>query len=191
MNAFVELESNAILPKTNCMATIIPSPLGKSNAKRHAVKIDMTPMVDLGFLLISFFIFTTTLTQPTTTKLTMPKADPNTTLDVYEPTLFTVIVDREKAFVYEGGFKKAAVQNKLIKTNYNIRTGLGEAIRQKQKALAKEGQKDDLMVVIKPTPSASYQELINVLDEMLINGVKHYAVVDASTAEKDYLAAHH
>ena len=69
-----------------------------------------------------------------------------------------------------------------------MRTGLGDLVRQKQKALEKEGLKDDLMVLIKPSPLASYQDVMNALDEMLINGVTHYSVVDTSPVEKEYIA---
>lgn len=172
------------------MATIIPQEIGKAKTKLHTVKIDMTPMVDLGFLLITFFIFTTSLTQPTVTKLTMPK--PSTAIiDIYEPTLLTAILDKDNITVYEGGLEKAIVNNAVKQTGYNVQTGLGNLVRQKQKELDKQGLKNDLMVVIKPMPSASYQDLMNALDEMLINGVTHYSVVDASPMEKDYLAAHH
>lgn len=175
--------------KINRMATLIPQQTGKSNAKFHAVKIDMTPMVDLGFLLITFFIFTTSLTQPTVTKLTMPKADTDIIQDVYEKTLLTAVLEKDKAFVYEGDFKKAAAANAVTQTDYNVRTGLGDVVRQKQKSLQGEGLKDDLLVVIKPLPSASYQDLMNALDEMLINGVSRYSVVDASAGEKAYTAS--
>lgn len=172
------------------MATIIPQPLGKSNANLHTVKIDMTPMVDLGFLLITFFIFTASLTQPAVTKLAMPKADSGA-IDVYEPTLLTAVLHKDKVFVYEGALQKAVTTNGLKQTDYNVQTGLGNFVRQKQKRLEKSGLKEEMTVVIKPTPSASYQALMNALDEMLINGVSHYSVVDASPTEKEYLATHH
>ncbi len=150
----------------------------------------MTPMVDLGFLLITFFIFTTSLTQPTVTKLTMPQKSIET-VDVFKETLLTAVLNRNSVSVYEGGLEQAIAASTIKQTDYNIQTGLGSLVREKQKALDKEGLKDDLMVVIKPTPSASYQDVMNALDEMLINGVTHYSVVDASPVEKDYLASKH
>ena len=172
------------------MATIIPQPLGRAGSKLHAVKIDMTPMVDLGFLLITFFIFTTSLTQPTVSKLNMPKAG-DIDMPVYAKTLFTAILDKGKVVVYEGAFETAVTAKAFSQTTYDIRSGLGNLVRIKQKALDKEGLKNDLMVVIKPTPSASYQEVMNALDEMLINGISRYSIVDASAKEKEYLAARH
>ena len=172
------------------MATIIPQPLGKCKTSLHTVKIDMTPMVDLGFLLITFFIFTTSLTQPTVSKLTMPAKSVGT-MSVNVKTLLTAVLDKDGVFVYEGVFEKVAAQSKFVHTDYNVRTGLGNSVRQKQMRLAKEKMKDDLMVIIKPLPTASYQDVINALDEMLLNGVSRYSVVDASANEKKYFEKHH
>ena len=142
----------------------------------------MTPMVDLGFLLITFFIFTTALMRPTITKLVMPAEGPP--VDVPEKTLLTAILDKDKVLVYEGSLDKALAAGRLIHTDYNVQTGLGNFIRQKQKSLQASGQTNELMVAIKPLPTASYQEVINALDEMLINNVKRYGLINLSPEEK-------
>ena len=165
------------------MATILESPLSKSKTKTHSVKVDMTPMVDLGFLLITFFIFTTTLMQPAVTKLLMPK-EGGPPEPVYDKTLLTALVDRDKVFVYDGALDKEVVQ-----TNYDVKTGLGHLIRQKQKDLESTNQKEELMVAIKPLPSASYQDVINALDEMLINKVSRYGIMNLSQEEKQWIAS--
>src|ERR1044071_158472 len=103
---FMEFRTVFISSKTIFMATIIPQPIGKSKTPLHAVKIDMTPMVDLGFLLITFFIFTTSLMEPTVTKLAMPKESKDTAT-LFEKTLLTMLVDKDNAYVYEGSWEKA------------------------------------------------------------------------------------
>ncbi len=143
----------------------------------------MTPMVDLGFLLITFFIFTTALKQPSVTKLIMPKSSKDS-VEVTAKFLLTAVLDKDKVFVYEGVLDNAAG---LHPTTYNVQSGLGSLIRQKREQLLTD-QKEKLMVMIKPMPSASYQDVINALDEMQINKVTHYAIVDASNQEKTYVA---
>jgi hypothetical protein len=62
---------------------------------------------------------------------------------------------------------------------------LGNLIRAKQKQL---GQKrDGLVLLIKPLSTASYRNVIDALDEALINNVQRYAVVEASSDEKQYV----
>lgn len=168
------------------MATIIEQPINRSKTKRHAVKVDMTPMVDLGFLLITFFIFTTTLAEPTVTKLSMPKQS-NDSVEVNLHTLLTILVDKQNVFVYEGAWGDATAANQVTKSSYDVKSGVGNIIRQKQKQLDQVNKKDDLMIAIKPVSSASYQDVMNALDEMYLNDVKRYGIMQITEPEKSFL----
>ena len=172
------------------MAAILPQPINRSKTKLHAIKIDMTPMVDLGFLLITFFIFTTSMAEPTMTKLIMP-SDSEEMIPVTKSKLLTLLIDKEKVFIYEGSWEEAIASGAIRKSNYHLQHGVGKLIRKKQAMLEAIHQKDDLMIAIKPVSSASYQDVITALDEMQLNGVKRYGIMKISEPEKAYLVAHH
>ena len=80
---------------------------------------------------------------------------------------------------------EAAKSNAINTTSYNLQRGLGQVIRQKQQQLGK--QRDDLMLLIKPLDEASYANVINTLDEVLINNVKRYAIIDPTQEEKAFV----
>ncbi|RYZ26984.1 MAG: biopolymer transporter ExbD [Chitinophagaceae bacterium] len=181
----MEFFSFPISSKTNIMTSILPLPTGISKAKFHSVKIDMTPMVDLGFLLIAFFISTTSLTEPTVTKLSMPKEDKKPML-VNKDRLLTILVDKQNVFAYEGIWEEAKAAGGIRKTNYNLQTGVGNIIRQKQKKLEAVNKREELMIAIKPLHTASYQDVMNALDEMHLNDVKRYGIMQLTAEEKNF-----
>ncbi|HET7896636.1 MAG TPA: hypothetical protein VFL47_03185, partial [Flavisolibacter sp.] len=74
--------------------------------------------------------------------------------------------------------------NRIVATGYSLQNGIGTIIRQKQKKLA---AKEDLIVLIKPLSSASYQNVLTALDDMQINRVQQYAIVEASQEEKAFV----
>ena len=176
--------------KITAMANIELQAAECSGSKRithSALRIDMTPMVDLGFLLITFFIFTTTLSDKTTMKLYMPHdGDPTPT---GESKVLTVLLgNKNTVYAYEGSFEKAARENKVITTNYNPARGIGQLIREKQKQLVhiKDG-KEALLFLIKPTNQSTYKNVVDALDETTINGVKKYMLVEPSAEEIQFL----
>lgn len=183
----MEKGRSIILAENQLMAQILPLPVGKSKTKIHSVKVDMTPMVDLGFLLITFFIFTTTLAEPTITKLAMPAQEGTQTVN--EKKLLTLLVGKEKVVVYPGRWKEAKANSQIIESTYHLENGVGSIIRAKQQLLERTGGKDELMVGIKPIASASYQDVINALDEMKINEVKRYGIMKITNEESAYLKA--
>lgn len=155
---------------------LIPGRPGKNKKRRGILPvIDMTPMVDLGFLLIAFFVVTTELTRPTTLDLAVPKDGSPT--PVAESVSLTIVVDdQDKIYYYEGDVEDAMSSNQIHATDYSP-SGLRSIITQKQNRLDSEGKaREDLMVIIRPAEGASYKNVVDILDEMTITQVKKYTL---------------
>lgn len=149
-------------------------------------RLDMTPMVDLGFLLITFFIFTSSLAESKALNLYMPADDPPS--NIGESAILSFLLGANgKLWWYEGEFNKAVAAKQLHYTTYNSLAGAGAVIRQKQQRLGK--RKPELMMLIKPGGAAAYGEVVALLDEATINAVKRYAVVDPGLPEVKFLTA--
>jgi biopolymer transport protein ExbD len=147
---------------------------GVKKAKKLSTKVDMTPMCDLGFLLITFFIFTTTMAQPTAMNLFMPKDvdKPEEQNKVKETGAFTVLLGKQDQVYYYEGLDPTQLKASNFK---GIRE---EIIRKKQST-----NPEDLVMIIKPTEDATYKNTVDILDEMTINEIKRYAMVDISPQE--------
>ena len=167
----------------------INAPAKTGKRKTQAPRIDLTPMVDLGFLLITFFMFTTTLANPKALQITMPDSvdHPETpTPYIAEATITLIPVSGHKVVYYNG-----ALESKdQLKTE--SMTGIRSVLLDKKNAVAalpatfsKEAHK--LHVLIKPDVSSSYADLVSILDEMTIEDVPYYAIVDITTEEKAML----
>ena len=150
---------------------------GVKKGKKMSTRVDLTPMVDLGFLLITFFIFTTTMSQPTAMKLNLPDdtATPEEQNKAKESGAFTILLGKENhVFYYEGIL---APDGSNFKSS-NFKDIRNELIRKKQNT-----DTADLVVVIKPSDESTYKNVIDMLDEMSINLIKRYALVDISPIE--------
>lgn len=159
----------------------------KTRRKLHpSLRIDMTPMVDLGFLLITFFIFTTTMSDKKSMRLYMP-ADGGTPPAIPESRVLTVLLSsNNNVYAYEGKFEDAMKENKIVSTTYNMSDGIGQLIRDKQKRLRafnKQEDRNDLIFLIKPTRQSTYKNVVDALDETTINDIKKYMVVEPSPEE--------
>jgi len=153
---------------------------GVKKAKKLSTQVDMTPMVDLGFLLITFFIFSTTMSQPTTMSLIMPKDTENEEEQskVKASGAFTVLLGKADGVYFYEGEDASALQASDFK---KIRD---EIIRKKKSTDPK-----DFVVVIKPNEESNYQNMVAILDEMTINEVKKFALVTISPQENELLKA--
>ena len=163
-----------------------------SRNKKHILKIDMTPMVDLGFLLITFFVFTTTMSTQKATDLFMPKDDSTDPTNLADGLALTLLLDSDnKIYYYHGDFNNALKAANIFEINYSTYEGIGKIIRQKQKDIDASGKFDEgrkgLMLLIKPTAASRYKNVVDALDEAVINDVRKYAILEPLSGEINYI----
>ncbi len=158
--------------------------------KKHSVRTDMTPMVDLGFLLITFFVFTAELSKPAVMKLNMPGED-GYTMPVGNSNALTILLDaNDRVYYYHGNWKDASSTHQVFKTNLSVTNGVGKVIRDKQQWLDinnKKEKRNGLILLIKAGDGAAYQNVIDALDETLINLVTRYTLLPADPEEKAWM----
>jgi biopolymer transport protein ExbD len=148
---------------------------GVKRSKKGSTRVDLTPMVDLGFLLITFFIFTTTLSQPKTMHLFLPKDSKDPILKKESGALTLIPSGNGQLYYYEG---RDPNHMKSIPFQF-----LRQIIRSKKN----NTHPSDLIIVIKPSRTCSLKNTIATLDEMTINEIQNYALVELSKTESDRL----
>jgi biopolymer transport protein ExbD len=146
--------------------------------KKVSTKVDMTPMVDLAFLLVTFFMLTTTFNKPQTMEVNMPeKDDKNSSVKVPESRTTTLVLAENNKVYYYSGSKEPQVQL----TDYSA-TGLRKVLLNKVKTIK------DPIVIIKAKKESKYKNLVDAIDEMAITGIKIYALVDITPEDLELLA---
>ncbi len=150
---------------------------GVKKPKKLSTRVDLTPMVDLGFLLLTFFVFTTTMSHPTAMAMNEPKDDPNNQLKVKNSGAMTLLLGKADQVYYYYG--------ELTDPNSQFKSSNFREIRPLIAAMRNKTPIGDLMYIIKADKEATFKNAINILDEMTISNVPpgHYAEVDMSDTE--------
>lgn len=189
----------------------------KKGAKKVSTHIDMTPMVDLGFLLITFFMLTTTMIKPQTMEIAMPSKDKVSEEEqtkVKASRAITIILGKDnKVFYYEGtrendvdpvvkvtDFSATGIRKFLIERNIDVMLKVENLDKERRaKDMSQEeydkkkleiiSDKKAPIVIIKAMDAATYKNLIDVLDEMAICNIGRYAIVDITDFDKELLTA--
>jgi biopolymer transport protein ExbD len=187
---------------------------GVKKAKKLSTRVDMTPMVDLGFLLITFFVFTATMTTPTTLDLNMPKdiKNPEEQTEAKESGVLTIMLGKgDQVYYYTGKLEVSEGKNNFQSTTFK---GIRDVILNKKKEVMSRHVHDDtcpkvqekakakgdpdwqdackdrdFIVIIKPDDDATYKNTVDILDEMTINQVRTYAMVKILKEEVDLIKA--
>lgn len=192
---------------------------GKPKGKKQSTRIDFTPMVDLGFLLITFFMLTTTMSKPQTMEVNLPskeKVNKEEQTKVAESSAITVILgENDKVYYYEGNAPSVADSIKV--TSFAPNGGIRDVLLAKQapwrskikaakaklppkptttqmEALRKEisgikGEKLATTLMIKATDNSKFKNLVDIVDELNICEIGKYAIVDLNDQEKALLTS--
>jgi biopolymer transport protein ExbD len=181
--------------------------------KNIQIHIDMTPMVDLAFLLLTFFMLTTSFMKVRKLDITVPFKGPPTPVPANQ-TLSILMTSDNSIMWYEGEDdpskqpkihsadfssggpnsihrillnKNKLVLDKIEAMKDSVMNGLirndKEEIR-KHITSIKESDKQGLMVLIKTCDQSKYKNLVSILDEIMLCHVARYAIGDVSSNEE-------
>lgn len=166
---------------------------------KAAPRVDLTAMVDLGLLLITFFMFTTTMAKPKAMQLQMPYKDSTMKDDmknkVKEDEAITILLSKDhRLYYYEGLADDPTKPPQVNVTYFNEENGIRDVLinkKKKIKQLISQGvlyPDDQMTVIIKPDYNSTTDDLVNLLDEMTINQIPVFAVVDITDVDKGFIS---
>lgn len=158
---------------------------GKVRSKKQNTRVDMTPMVDLGFLLITFFMFTTTFSKPNVMDLGLPakpkekdRKPPPTEIKLSNS--ISLLLGKDNKIFWHQQDNTSLTDQNLNETTFD-REGIRKVIEQ---AKANAADRNKFTVIIKPTDDAVYKNFVDILDEMAITKSEQYGVTDLKPWEK-------
>jgi biopolymer transport protein ExbD len=153
----------------------------RGSARLAAPRVDLTAMVDLAFLLITFFMLTTTLAKQNAMPLSLPVPD---VADgkIADTRAMTILLDDGHQVIWYRGLVANPAEGPAVSTFSS--NGIRQEIIRQQKYVRHETGKE-LIVIVKPGDKSHYADLVNILDELSNSGVKQHAVADP---DKDDLA---
>ncbi|MCB9231381.1 MAG: biopolymer transporter ExbD [Bacteroidia bacterium] len=153
------------------MASIENNTGGRKGRQRRSVRVDMTAMVDVAFLLLTFFILTTTLANPKMMEIATPKNSP---VDLACSKVMTIFPGQDGMFHHFTGCDPESVQTSTLN---EVRARIYQNI----------ATVNDLIISIKPTENSKYATVVNILDEMEITGAKKYALSEITEQDIEFL----
>lgn len=138
--------------------------------RRLGVRIDMTPMVDVAFLLLTFFMLTTTMNRPQTMEINLPPAD--TRVEVPQSNLLTLMVIEDGSMYWSVGADVPA------KVDFkNLRSLMMEKLRGNSK----------LITLIKVDRKGKYHYMVDLMDELNLANITRFSLAPMLDADKQLL----
>jgi len=155
---------------------------GKVRSKKQSTRVDLTAMVDLAFLLITFFMLTTTLAKPQAMDLAMPDKEKQDQqeLTIADNRTMTILLGANNRLEWYMGLVDKPLTPPQV-DNYG-RNGIRKAlVENAKKVIAATGDPSKgLIVLIKPSDQSNYRNFVDILDEMKVSNIDRYAIVEIS-----------
>lgn len=180
----------------------------KGQPNRKILRVDFTPMVDMMMLLITFFMFCTTLSKPQVMDIVMPTKEKGDTQSPESGTTTLILGEAGKVYYYYGkpdyekpekfmvtDYSPNGLRRILTDRNYDAIVKIHDLrVKRARKEITEEQFKNEVSdlkkeksgqtVIIKPTEQSRYNDLVRTLDEMQICGIGKYAVVELEDPDR-------
>lgn len=159
---------------------------GKVRSKKNGGKVDLTAMVDLAFLLITFFMLTTSLNKPQAMDVAMPdknvETDRQTDINVDEHRSVTLVLGSDDKIVwYQGDVNNPLTGPEVI--DYSAE-GLRAVLLRMKELVPRQAGGKDMIVVIRPSDKSVTRNIIDALDEMKIADIQRYMISNRIMAKE-------
>ncbi len=143
----------------------------KKKVRRTGIRIDMTPLVDIAFLLLTFFMMTTTMARPQTMEINLPPADVE--VEIAESNLLTLRVNEEGEIFWSIGIE---APEKLEFEN------LRRFLRDRSSTNPK------LVTLVKIDRLGKYEMMVNLMDELNLADIQRFSLAPLLERDKELLA---
>ena len=166
------------------MAEIQPSSNTAANKRSpgNHIRVDLTPMVDLGFLLITFFVFTTTMARPTAMNLVMPNDEQGAKDLVCASCVLTLLLAENNTIMFYEGLPE---DNPIVQVTVFGDQGIRDLILRKKAQIRNlKDTSRQLVLIIKSSKESTFQNFVDIVDEVAINDVRHYYLSDINDSDK-------
>jgi biopolymer transport protein ExbD len=156
---------------------------GKVRSKKQSTRVDLTAMVDLAFLLVTFFMLTTTLSKAKAMDLAMPDKNeekPDEQEPIAASRTVTVLLGKDNRLEWFVGVPTEPLSAPTV-DNYG-KDGIRKVLIEKGQEIKQKTGKD-MFVIIKPSDKSIYKNMIDIIDELNITNNKLYAIVEITPVE--------
>lgn len=164
---------------------------GKVRSKKQGGRVDLTAMVDLAFLLITFFMLTTSLNKPNAMDVTVPdknKENLEDRLEVADIRTTTILLAGNNKLVWYSGMFDDPIEGPET-VDYGAE-GIRKVLLRRLAEVPQKTNGEQLIVVIRPSDDATHRNLVDILDEMKIVDAQIFSLGTILEIENEFLRQH-